>query len=169
MKIFNLLMAKVICQIYVFTVPPLPPPPTPVYDDFALAFPFPAPPVREPEPPRYYLFDGVHITQHAKRQIEKTMMEAPKIKRNRRWSKKPEGWNEKKEEIEKKIEELKMARQNSQDSEGSSTPALSRLLSVGSDKDDDKGWSAIVSLNLYLSSFAFVVLFPRLCVFFCLN
>lgn len=122
----------------IFPVPPLPP--TPVIEEFpSISFPFPVPTVREPEPPRYYLFDGVHVTQNAKRQIEKTMMEAPKIKRNRRWSKKPAGWDEKQEEIVKKIEELRMARQASQDSEGMSTPVLSRPLSIGSDKDEDKG------------------------------
>lgn len=142
----NILYLKSSLDIFYLclSVPPFPPPPQPVFEELPLSFPIPAPPVREPEPPRYYLFDGVHITQNAKRQIEKTMMEAPKIKRNRRWSKKPEGWNEKQELIEKKIEELKMARQNSHDSDGStSTPALSRLLSVGSDKDDDKGWIAM--------------------------
>ena len=101
-KLFNFLHVSYTITICVFSVPPLPPPPMPSADDFFLGFP--APP-REPEPPKYLLMDGILVTQQAKKLIERNMMEAPKIKRNRRWGKKPEGWDDKlhqKGEIEKK-------------------------------------------------------------------
>ena len=66
-------------------------------------------------------------------------MEAPKIKRNRRWGKKPEGWDEKRGEIERKMEEL-MAERVSQDSDSVMlAPTISRMLSIGSADDDEKG------------------------------
>ena len=66
-------------------------------------------------------------------------MEAPKIKRNRRWGKKPEGWDEKRGEIERKMEEL-MAERVSQDSDSASmAPTISRMLSIGSADDEEKG------------------------------
>ena len=67
-------------------------------------------------------------------------MEAPKIKRTRRWGKKPEGWDDKRGEIEKKMEEIMAERRGSQDAEPSmSAPIISRMLSIGSVDDDDKG------------------------------
>lgn len=125
---------------YTYTVPPEMTQPA---KDFQLPFNFPPPHVREPEPPKYYLCDGVMVTQHAKRQIEKIVVEPPKIRRTRRWSKKPEGWDEEREEeqkIERKMQEIMEGRKQTTDGESvSAAPALTRLLSVGSDKDDDKG------------------------------
>ena len=79
------------------------------------------------------------------------MMEAPKIKRNRRWGKKPDGWDEKKGEIEieNKMKELvaeKLLSQDGTPSDGS-TPALTRLLSIGSVEEEEKG--RMESLTLY--------------------
>lgn len=83
------------------------------------------------------------VSQYAKRQLDKIVMEAPKVRRRRRWSKKPEDWDEEREEehkIELKMQEIIEVRKQSADVETvASTPALSRLLSGGSDKDDDKG------------------------------
>ena len=112
---------------------------------------FPPPFIREPEPPKYYMMDGIWITQQAKKNLEKTMMEAPKIKRNRRWGKKPDGWDEKKGEIEieNKMKELvaeKLLSQDGTPSDGS-TPALTRLLSIGSVEEEEKGRTE--SLTLY--------------------
>ena len=67
-------------------------------------------------------------------------MEAPKIKRHRRWGKKPEGWDDKRGEIDRKVEEIMAGRQVSQDSDTvMSAPTISRMLSIGSADDDEKG------------------------------
>ena len=66
-------------------------------------------------------------------------MEAPKIKRNRRWGKKPEGWDDKRGEIARKVEEI-MAERVSQDSDSAMlAPTISRMLSIGSADDEEKG------------------------------
>ncbi|XP_052230616.1 uncharacterized protein LOC127844448 isoform X3 [Dreissena polymorpha] len=120
---------------------PLPPEiATPVSN---IPFTFPPPPVKEPEPVKYYLCDGVLISKQAKSQIDKIIIEPPKIRRTRRWSKRPENYDETLEEkmmLEAKMKEIREGRRGASDSQDSSTaaPALHRLLSSSSDRDDDR-------------------------------
>ena len=108
-----------------------------------IQMPFPPPVQAAPEPPKFYLCDGIMVSQFAKRHLEKIALEPPKVRRRRRWSKKPEDWDEMREEehkIERKMQEIMEVRKATVDTEtAAATPALSRLLSGGSDKDDDKG------------------------------
>ena len=86
------------------------------------------------------MVDGVLLSTAGRSLIESIRMEAPKIKRHRRWGKKPEGWDDKRGEIEKKMEEIMAERRVSQDTETTmSAPIISRMLSIGSVDDDEKG------------------------------
>ena len=115
-----------------------------------LALPVPPPPPKDLEPPRFYMVDGILLSTSGRNLIESIRMEAPKIKRTRRWGKKPEGWDDKRGEIEKKMEEIMAERRGSQDAEPSmSAPIISRMLSIGSVDDDDKGiFLKAIQLNL---------------------
>ncbi|XP_052804919.1 histone-lysine N-methyltransferase 2D-like isoform X3 [Mya arenaria] len=123
-------------------LPPEVPAPVSARAEISLPFNFLPPPIREPEPTKFYLIDGVLVSQQAKRQIEKILVEPPKVRRKRRWSKKPDNWDETQEEtlqLEKKMAEIREGRKTSEGDPAPvspATPALQRLLSTGSDNNE---------------------------------
>ena len=122
-------------------MPPEPQAPLSARADMNIPFSFLQPPLREPESVKYYQVDGVFMSQQAKRAIEKIVVEPPKVRRKRRWSKKPENWDATQEEtlqLQKKMAEIREERKGTTEDGASATvaPALQRLLSSSSDKDE---------------------------------